>query len=66
MKKWCYLDCIAGKIASDNAVSIDVLIGANCAKALESIDFIASKDGGPYAVETVLRWCIVGPIGRSC
>ena len=34
LKKWCYLDCIAGKIASDDAVSIHVLIGANCAKAL--------------------------------
>ena len=66
LKKWHYLDCIAGKIASDDAVSIDVLIGANCAKALEPIDFIASKNGGPYALETVLGWCVVGPIGRSC
>ena len=66
LKKWHYLDCIAGKIDSDDAVSIDVLIGANCAKALEPIDFIASKNGGPYALETVLGWCVVGPIGRSC
>ena len=54
MKKWRQLDCIASKIASDDAESIDVLIGANCAKALETIDFIASKNGGPYASETVL------------
>ena len=47
-------------------MSIDVLIGENCAKALEPIDFIASKNGGPYALETVLGWCVVGPIGRSC
>ena len=66
LKRWCYLDCIAGKIASDDAVSIDVLTGANCAKALEPIDFIASKNGGLYALETVLGWCVVGPIGRSC
>ena len=48
LKKWHYLDCIAGKIASDDAVSIDVLIGANCVKALGPIDFIAHKNGGPY------------------
>ena len=65
LKKWRYLDCIAGKIASDDAVSIDVLIGANCAKALEPIDLIASKNGGPYALETVLGWCVVGSFGRG-
>ena len=53
LKKWHYLDCTAGKINSD-AVSIDVLIGAKCTKALEPIDFFASKNGGPYALETVL------------
>ena len=46
-------------------MSIDVLIGMNCTRALEPIDFIASKNGGPYALETVLGWCVVGPIGRS-
>ena len=66
LKKWRYLDCIAGKIASDDAVSIDVLIGANCTKAFEPIDFNASKNGGLYALETVLGWCIVGPVVRSC
>ena len=66
LKKWCCLGCITGKIAPDDAVSIDVLIGANFLKALEPIDFIASKNGGPYALETVLRWCVVGPTGRSC
>ena len=66
LKKWRYLDCIAGKIVSDDAVSIDVLIGANCTKAFEPTDFIASKNGGLYALETVLGWCVVGPIVRSC
>ena len=47
LKNWRYLDLIAGKIASDDAVSIDVLIGANCTKGLEPIDFIASKNEGP-------------------
>ena len=50
LKKCRYLDCIAGKIASDDAISIDVLIDANCTKASEPIDFIASKNGVPYAL----------------
>ena len=29
LKKWHYVDCVADKIASDDAVSIDVLIDAN-------------------------------------
>ena len=44
LKKWRYLYCIADKIASDDAGSIDVLIGANCTRALEPIDFIACKN----------------------
>ena len=66
LKKWSYLDCIAGNNASDDAVSSDVLIGANCTKTLEINDFIASKNGGPYTLETVLGWCVVGHIGNSC
>ena len=33
---------------------------------MEPIDFIVSKNEGPYALETVLGWCVVGSIGRSC
>ena len=39
-----------------------MLIGANCIKALEPLKIIPSKDGGPYAYQTILGWCIVGPI----
>ena len=42
------------------------LTEAHCTKALEPIDFIASKNGGPYALETVLGLCVVGPIGKGC
>ena len=67
LKKWRYLDCIAAKIDSDDAVSVDVLIGVNCTNAFKPIiDFIASKNGSPYALETVLGWCVVKSIGRSC
>ena len=33
---------------------------------MEPTDFIVSKNEGPYALETVLGWCVVGSIGRSC
>ena len=31
-------------------------------KALEPLKIISSKDGGPYAYQSKLSWCIVGPI----
>ena len=61
-KKWRYLDSIAKDIAMDDKVSVDLLIGANCIQALEPISVISSQDGGPYALQTILGWCIVGPI----
>ena len=43
-------------------MKVELLIGANCTRVLEPVQGIASKDGGPFAMKTVLRWCIVGPI----
>ena len=62
LKRWRYLDSIAKDIARDDKVSVDLLIGANCIQALESISVVSSQDGGPYALQTILGWCIVGPI----
>ena len=39
-----------------------MLNGANCTRALEPIKVIPSRNDGPYAMKTVLVWCIVGPI----
>ena len=41
------------------------MIGANCAKALEPIDIIPSKNDGPYTFKTKLGWCIVGPVNGT-
>ena len=38
-----------------------MIIGNNCPKALEPIEVIASKDGGPYAKRTRLGWCVSAP-----
>ena len=62
LTKWKYLNCVAEKIASDDSISVDLLIGANCTEALEPVSVISSQDGGPYALETALGWCVVGPI----
>ena len=41
---------------------IGLLIGANCLKALEPMQIIATESSGSYAYRTTLGWCIVGPI----
>ena len=62
IKKWKYLQEIAEEISHSDDVKVELLIGANCTRALELVQVIASRDGGPYAMKTVLRWCILGPI----
>ena len=41
------------------------LIGANCMEALKPLKMIASNNGGPYAYQTCLGWCIVEPISNN-
>ena len=53
------------EINEDDKTSVGLLIGANCTKALESIDAIPSKSNGLYAVKTRLGWCIVGPVNGT-
>ena len=60
LERWRYLDSIVKEIARGDKVSVDMLIGANFIQALEPISVISSQDGGPYALQTILGWCIVG------
>ena len=46
---------------NDN-IELTLLIGANCVKALEPHELIASRNGGPHALRTLLGWCIIGPM----
>ena len=41
---------------------VSLLIGANCICALEPREVISSQNGDPYAFETLLGWCVVGPM----
>ena len=65
IRKWKYLERIAGEITQGQGISIGLLIGGNCSKALEPLEVIPSEQGGPYAFKTLLRWCIVGAIGET-
>ena len=64
IKKWKYLQEISEEISQSDDMKMGLLIGANCTRALEPVQVIASRDGRPYAMKTVLGWCIVGPIAR--
>ena len=66
IRKWKYLERIAGEITQGQGISIGLLlIGGNCSKALEPLEVIPSEQGGPYAFKTLLGWCIVGTIGET-
>ena len=65
IKRWKYLERIAGGITQGQCTSIGLLIGGNCSKALEPLEVIPCEQGGPYAFKTLLGWCIVGMIGET-
>ena len=63
LKKLKHLSCVAHEVIKDDQnINVELLIGANCARALEPIKVIPSRNDGPYVMKTILRWCIVGPI----
>ena len=65
LKQWNHLESIVGKINQKEDISVGLLIGENCAKALEPIDIMPSKNDGPYVFKTKLAWCIVGPVNGT-
>ena len=50
------------KRISNAIIEVTLVIGTNCVKALEPHELIVIKNGGPYALKTLLGWCIVGPM----
>ena len=66
VEQWKYLDKIHQFLPSDKVkIEIGVLIGGNCPKALEPVEMIPSQGNGPYALRTILGWCVTGPIRTS-
>ena len=72
LKQWRYLESIMDKISKRDDISVGLLIGANCTKALEPLNITPTCDSGPYAFQTRHGWCIVRPVngdngkGMSC
>jgi len=65
-EKWPHLQRIKDKIPElDDSLDIGLLIGCNCPKALKPKEVITGKSEDPYAVRTLLGWCIVGPVSNS-
>jgi hypothetical protein len=65
-RKWKHLERVVEQVHlyMEN-VKIGLLIGTNCPQAIEPRDFVASNNGGPFAVLTFAGWTIVGPLYLS-
>ena len=64
-KRWDHLKGIADNLPTESNMKIGLLIGANCARALEPVEVLPSQDGGPFAYKTFLGWCVVGPLTKT-
>ena len=46
-------------------LSLGIIIGGSCPKALEPLEVIPCIENGPYAYRTRLGWCTVGPLNSK-
>ena len=56
---------LVGKVPRKFDIEIGLLIGVNCAKALELQEVIPIKDGGSFAFRSPLGWFVVGPFTKG-
>ena len=54
IKKKKYLHESSKEISQSDDAKVEILIDANCSKALKPVQIIAGRDGGPYAMKKVL------------
>ena len=64
IKNWDHLTVITEKLPHAADIEIELLIGADCSKALEPQEVIPSRSEGPFAFRTTLGQCVVGPLAR--
>ena len=64
IQKLEYLHKIISKMKNFDGQDVQLLIGANCLKALEPLEVITSEGDGPYAFRSRLGWCVVGPLSE--
>lgn len=63
--KWPHLQRIKDKIPEyEESLEVGLLIGCNCPKAIKPKEVILGKSDEPYAIRTLLGWCVVGPVGE--
>ena len=55
IKKCGYLDKTKTEVNANGNIEVTLLIGANCVKALEPVELIASENGGRYAFRKLLK-----------
>ena len=61
---WSHLQRIANNLMPYQH-DVDLLIGANCTKAIKPREVIPGADDDPYAVRTTLGWGVIGIINRT-
>ena len=60
--RWPHLKKIKQKISPLNhSLNVGVLIGSNCPTTIKPREIVAGRSEDPYAVRTLIGWCIVGP-----
>ena len=62
IQQWKYLHRIIPEMKMGRNLDVKLLIAANCPEALEPQEAISGQGDGPYAFNTKLGWCVVGPI----
>ena len=65
LKKWSYLNEVSDLISDTFQGKVGILIGSNCPKLIEPLRVVPSENEGPYAFETRLGWCVVGPLNPN-
>ena len=62
IQQWKYLHRIIPEMKMGRNLDVKLLIAANCPEASEPQEAISGQGDGPYAFNTKLGWCVVGPI----
>ena len=65
LKQWKHLDTFSGENDGNESITVDLLIGDNCLKALELLEVFLRQENGPYSIRTALGWCVIGPINMK-
>ena len=65
LKQWKHLDRMSREIGGNESTTVNLLIGANCLKAMEPQEVIPSQGNERYVIRTALGWWVVAQIDRK-